>query len=181
MKIYTKTGDKGTTSLIGGQRVTKNNDRLNAYGSIDELNSFLGLLRAKLNDAEDKNIIKNIQNTLFTIGAQLATDETTTKLGDYAVVDADKTTYLENLIDKFQSKLPPINNFIIYGEDEISAICHICRAVSRRAEREIITVNQNIKLQDNLLTYINRLSDFLYVFARIQTRKSDNKDFFWKK
>ena len=181
MKIYTKTGDKGTTSLIGGKRVLKNSDKLNAYGTIDELNSFLGLLRAKTLDENIKTEILDIQNTLFNIGAHLALDENVKKIPEFAQINDEKIKKIEDLIDFFQENLPKITNFIIYGENELSAICHVCRAICRRAEREIITVNQQYNIDTNVTTYINRLSDFLFVLARIYTKNEEKSDFLWKK
>lgn len=181
MKIYTKTGDKGTTSLIGGKRVLKNSDKLNAYGSIDELNSFLGLLRAKTTDENIKNEILDIQNTLFNVGAHLALDENVEKIPEFAQINDEKIKKIEDLIDFFQENLPKITNFIIYGENELSAICHVCRAICRRAEREIITVNQQYNIDSNVITYVNRLSDFLFVLARIYTKNEEKSDFLWKK
>ena len=181
MKIYTKTGDKGTTSLIGGKRVLKNSDKLNAYGSIDELNSFLGLLRAKTTDENIKNEILDIQNTLFNVGAHLALDENIEKIPEFAQINDEKIKKIEDLIDFFQENLPKITNFIIYGENELSAICHVCRAICRRAERKIITVNQQYNIDSNVITYVNRLSDFLFVLARIYTKNEEKSDFLWKK
>ena len=181
MKIYTKTGDKGTTSLIGGKRVLKNSNKLNAYGSIDELNSFLGLLRAKTTDENIKNEILDIQNTLFNVGAHLALDENVEKIPEFAQINDEKIKKIEDLIDFFQENLPKITNFIIYGENELSAICHVCRAICRRAEREIITVNQQYNIDNNIVTYVNRLSDFLFVLARVYTKNEEKSDFLWKK
>lgn len=181
MKIYTKTGDKGTTSLIGGKRVLKNSNKLNAYGSIDELNSFLGLLRAKTTDENIKNEILDIQNTLFNVGAHLALDENVEKIPEFAQINDEKIKKIEDLIDFFQENLPKITNFIIYGENELSAICHVCRAICRRAEREIITVNQQYNIDSNIITYVNRLSDFLFVLARVYTKNEEKSDFLWKK
>lgn len=181
MKIYTKTGDKGTTSLIGGKRVLKNSDKLNAYGTIDELNSFLGLLRAKTTDENIKTEILDIQNTLFNVGAHLALNENVEKIPEFAQINDEKIKKIEDLIDFFQENLPKITNFIIYGENELSAICHVCRAICRRAERETITVNQQYNIDENVITYINRLSDFLFVLARIYTKNEEKSDFLWKK
>lgn len=180
MKIYTKTGDHGSTSLIGGTRVNKNDNRINAYGTIDELNSFLGLLRAKTKISEVKELLLDIQNTLFAVGANLATDTSKTELGNYAKISHSKTEFLEQNIDIIQNNLPPLTNFIIYGEDELSAICHCCRAIARRAERELITLNQEVKIDNEVLIYINRLSDFLFVLARLYTKNEGKCDFFWK-
>lgn len=181
MKIYTKTGDHGSTSLIGGTRVSKNNIRINAYGTIDELNSFLGLLRAKTENEDIKGMIFDIQNTLFAVGANLATDTSKTEIGNYAKIERSKTEKLEQNIDQIQQILPPLTDFIIYGEDELSAICHCCRAIARRAERDIIALNQEVEVDEEVTTYINRLSDFLFVLARLYTKSEGKQDFFWKK
>ena len=179
-KIYTKTGDKGTTSLVGGQRVNKDDLRLEAYGSVDELNSFLGLLKTKLS-GEEKTLIHDIQNTLMVIGANLATDRTATKLPDSAKISIEKIEKLEQMIDIMDEKLSKINNFIIYGEEETSATCHVCRAVSRRAERAIIRASNQYVIDEFVLIFMNRLSDFLFVFARLLTKKSNSDEFFWEK
>jgi cob(I)alamin adenosyltransferase len=163
MSIYTKTGDEGKTSLLGGKRVSKSDLRLNAYGTIDELNSFLGLLRAKLENAEYQQLIEKIQKSLFVVGAMLATPSD--KKSDF-VIDSNLTAELEQKIDCFQDSLPKINTFIMYGDNEISALCHICRAVARRAEREIILLNEKEPTDKNLMIFMNRLSDFLFIFAR---------------
>lgn len=181
MKIYTKTGDTGTTSLVGGKRTSKDDARLNAYGTIDELNSFLGLLRAKTTEPDKKELILDIQNTLFSLGAILAADSDDTKRRFSLEIPPEKVDKLEKNIDLIQESLPPIANFVIYGSDELSAICHICRAVARRAEREIITVYKQVTPDTNLLRYINRLSDFLFVLARHYTKINADSDFLWKK
>ncbi|MDD3405515.1 MAG: cob(I)yrinic acid a,c-diamide adenosyltransferase [Sphingobacteriia bacterium] len=180
MKIYTKSGDKGQTSLIGGTRVCKNDARIKAYGTVDELNSFLGLLRSKL-EHNNKQLILEIQNTLFVVGANLATDISKTPIGDFAKISDEKIRFLEENIDKIDAQLPQIDNFIIYGEDELSALCHICRAIARRAEIEILSVDNEIIIDKNVLAYMNRLSDFLFVFARFLGKKRGNTDFFWQK
>lgn len=181
MKIYTKTGDKGTTSLVGGTRVSKNDVRLNAYGTIDELNSFLGLLRAKTNDEKIKSILLDIQNTLFIVGANLASIKTDTENDSYLRLPEEKIGQLEALIDEIQQALPPLTNFIIYGDDEMSAICHCCRAVARRAEREIISVDQQVGADQPVIKYVNRLSDFLFVLARLYAKNAGGGEFFWTK
>ncbi len=181
MKIYTKKGDKGTTSLIGGQRVSKSHIRIETYGTIDELNSFLGLLRSKNIDTETNEIILRTQNNLFTIGAYFATDQNSTKLEKYAILDKKEVEYLEETIDFIDKKLDRLTNFIIYGENETSAIAHVCRAVARRVERNIIAVNEELNVDENIIKYINRLSDFLFVLARYCANENKNKNIFWQK
>lgn len=181
MKIYTKTGDRGMTSLVGGKRTLKSDARLNAYGTVDELNSFLGLLRAKSADEDKKALILEIQNTLFTVGASLATDESDEKSQFSFKIEDEKVEKMEKIIDDLQETLPKLTNFIVYGDDELSAICHVCRAVARRAEREIIAVNQEYTVDKNLIAYMNRLSDLLFVLARCYGKNAEGDVFLWKK
>ena len=180
MKIYTKTGDGGKTSLIGGMRVSKTNPRVCAYGSVDELNSILGVLRAKLTDSSEKAMIFEIQNTLLTIGTLLATPSGTDFPKGFEFKES-WLNFLEENIDEMQKKLPEIKNFIIYGENELSALCHFCRSIARRAERDVVFLHENEEIDENLTKYINRLSDFLFTFARFLLTKEGNVDFFWKK
>ncbi len=181
MKVYTKTGDKGKTSLIGGERVMKNHVRLNAYGTIDELNSFLGLLRSKTINEKLHQQILHIQNNLFTIGAHLASNQNTSDLPKYAILSNIEIENLEKSIDLLEEKLPKLTNFIIYGENETSAICHVCRAIARRAEREILTASQEVSIGENILIYINRLSDFLFILGRSFSENAKKNNFFWQK
>jgi cob(I)alamin adenosyltransferase len=181
MKIYTKTGDKGSTSLVGGKRVKKNDLRLQAYGTVDELNSFLGLLRAKSQDDEDKRLILDVQNLLFSIGAHLATDKDMSEESKCPKIEESDIQNIEKTIDFISNSLPKLNNFIVYGEDELSAICHVCRAIARRAERDIISVCQEYTVDDNVMVFMNRLSDLLFVLARRYTKKSSQDDFLWQK
>ena len=149
MKVYTKTGDKGQTSLLGGKRVSKADKRLEAYGTIDELNSFLGLLRSKLHNTEDENFIFAIQKNLFTVGAILATP----------------TDYKGKKIDQIGATLPPFKEFIVYGDNEVSSVAHICRAVARRAERRIVELSDSEPIDESINIYVNRLSDYLYMLG----------------
>ncbi len=178
--IYTKTGDNGTTSLVGGKRVPKTNVRLQAYGTVDELNSFLGLLKAKIRP-EQRPMLHDIQNTLLAIGANLATDTTCTPLHESAKISEQKTTELEQKIDEMNAKLPKLTNFIIYGDDEISALCHVCRAIARRAERCILEVDNQQVIDTEVKKFMNRLSDFLFVFARLLAAENSSNEKFWAK
>jgi len=180
MKLYTKTGDSGTTSLIGGKRVSKADWRVCAYGSVDELNSALGMLRAKLTDSSEKAMIFEIQNSLFSVGVLLATPSGADFPKKFEFKE-NWLNFLEENIDEMQNKLPEIKNFIIYGENELSALCHFCRSVARRVERDIVFLHEKEKIDENLIKYINRLSDFLFTFARYLSTKEKNIDFFWKK
>jgi cob(I)alamin adenosyltransferase len=167
MKIYTKTGDKGTTSLIYGERVAKNDDRVEAYGSCDETNSMIGLALAYLNNVqfEDKNnfehIFYKIQTTLFHVGAELATPtgkEVKWKLKDEDIAE------LEQQIDQWDSELPALTNFILPGGHPVAAVLHVARTVVRRAERSAVSLGTEVN--PLVLSYLNRLSDFLFVAAR---------------
>lgn len=178
--IYTKTGDDGTTSLVGGIRVSKTDARLQAYGTIDELNAFLGLLKSKI-EPEERDFLHSIQNTLMCIGANLATDKKCTELPDSAKINAEKTTILEQKIDEIDKKLPKLTQFIVYGDDELSALCHVCRAIARRAEREILIVDNQDVTDCEIKKYINRLSDFLFVFARFLALKNKKNEKYWAK
>jgi cob(I)alamin adenosyltransferase len=173
MKIYTKTGDAGTTSLIGGKRVKKNNLRIESYGTVDELNSYIGLIKDQKGIGNnDKNSLLKIQNELFTIGAMLATDpdKETLKNGQERVsipkIDRHSILFLENEIDKMDEKLPQMTHFILPGGHQTVSFCHIARCVCRRAERLSVELNEKEKVSNELIIYLNRLSDFLFTLAR---------------
>jgi cob(I)alamin adenosyltransferase len=174
-KIYTKTGDKGTTSLIGGTRVAKNHIRLNAYGSIDELNSFLGVLRAQLADDEDKKHILKIQHELFNVGGALASEEK--KYADSCLVDSS-ITWLERQIDIIDQDLPLLKSFVIPSGYFPAAICHVCRAVCRRSERAIYDLLEKEYVPNRILIFMNRLSDYLFVLSRKIAVVYDKEEFF---
>lgn len=187
--IYTKTGDAGTTSLIGGVRVNKDDLRLEAYGTIDELNSHIGLLIAMINDAKHENSLKYIpqlqwiQNTLFTVGSFLATDQSKTQLGTNCTITDKMVERIEKNIDEIESSLPPINKFILPGGTMTASQSNICRTVCRRAERRIISLKKERK--DDLMncTYllklINRLSDYFFVLARKLNNIEGKGENFW--
>ena len=181
MKIYTKTGDKGTTGLIGGTRVTKNDMRLDAYGTIDELNSFVGLLITHLSE-EDRNLdfLRKVQNNLFVIGAYLATDQDKTERTKSTILSADSIMLIETEIDVLTAELPPLNSFILPGGSVTGSIAHVCRTVTRRAERRIYDVNDKFPVDDNIFVFVNRLSDYFFTLSRYLTKRSDKSDFFWK-
>lgn len=172
MKIYTKTGDKGTTSLFGGTRVPKHHLRIESYGTIDELNSYIGLIRdQKIDDNSTKTLVK-IQNELFTIGAMLATpaEKETLKNGNKRLkineIDTFSINFLENEIDTMNRLLPTMTHFILPGGHQTVSFCHIARCVCRRAERLSVALNEKESIHENILTYLNRLSDYLFVLAR---------------
>lgn len=159
MKIYTKTGDKGTTSLVGGKRVEKDDSRVEAYGTIDELQSFVGMLAS----ATDEVQLEEIQRVLFKIGGYLAYEDATS-----AGVTDEMIAQLEQKIDRLSEELPPLRTFIIPGGTMAASICHVCRTVCRRAERRMTTLRRTIdvELDNNAFIYINRLSDYFFLLAR---------------
>ena len=163
-RIYTRTGDEGTTSLVGGKRVAKDHARLRAYGTIDELQSHLGLLVTAMPEGDDRQHVVDIQRYLFDIGGRLATEESTAHLAANANTNAIET--LESLIDAIQATLPPLRHFIVPGGTEASARAHVCRTVCRRAERLICTLSRETEIDGDILPYFNRLSDYLFVLAR---------------
>jgi len=172
MKIYTKTGDKGTTALYGGKRVSKNHIRIESYGTVDELNSYIGLIRDQKNDQETTETLIKIQNELFTLGAMLATpaDHEVKKNGKERLnipkIDDSAITFLENKIDEMNTELPPMTHFILPGGHTTVSYCHISRCVCRRAERLCVTLNEQENINNDIIIYLNRLSDFLFVLAR---------------
>lgn len=167
MKIYTKTGDKGQTSLYDGTRIDKDNIRVESYGTIDELNSYIGLCMHYINE-DDKKVLFNIQRDLFYIGAELAT-KNTEKLNK--VVTDNDIKNLENIIDKYMGEAKGLDSFIIPGTSLASANLHIARTICRRAERIIISLSKIEKVNPMLIKYINRLSDVLYAIARYSEDK----------
>ena len=166
-KIYTRTGDKGTTSLVGGKRVSKTDPRLDAYGTIDELNSFIGLMLSVMDDkAEKPENIRWIQQKLFNIGGCLATDTSSFQLPDSCKILAADVERMEQMIDAAQDGLPEQRSFILPGGTEAASYAHVARTVCRRAERLIIGLPNDAKAPSELLQFINRLSDYLFVLAR---------------
>jgi cob(I)alamin adenosyltransferase len=166
-KIYTKTGDKGKTSLIGGTRVPKSHIRINAYGTVDELNAFIGLLKDQLSDIHSRGLLREIQDRLFTIGSSLACDpgkEIAMKIPDFRASDI---LLLENEIDSMNKKLPEMKSFILPGGHVAVSTAHICRTICRRAERIVVELDILEPLdQPLIIKYLNRLSDYLFVLAR---------------
>ena len=181
MKIYTKTGDKGNTSLIGGTKVPKSDIRIETYGTVDELNSWIGLVNDQLNDAEIKNELKEIQDRLFTIGSSLATDaekEPKMKLPDLHQNDIE---FLEKRIDAMTAALPPMKSFILPGGHIAVSSIHVTRCVCRRAERLAVNMLQHeLFVDEKVIQYLNRLSDYLFTLARFVSQKLGAKEIPWK-
>ena len=176
MAVYTKTGDDGTTSLVGGKRVSKCCVRLDAYGTVDELNSNMGLLHALCADETVRNIIIECQNVLFAIGAQLATEDAAGEYDGEPLVRA-----VECRIEDFQQGLPPWRGFTLPGGAQSAAQAHVCRTVCRRAERCILLLNREKEVSPWILKYINRLSDLLYVLALRENWLQGREEIIWRK
>jgi len=174
-KIYTKTGDAGETGLIGGTRVAKDDPRVEAYGTIDEANSALGALAAHA-DPEIAAIIAGIQRTLFDIGAELANAGASRG----ASVTADQVDELERLIDGWEEGLPPLRQFILPGGSAPAAMCQLARSTVRRAERRTVTLAHQALVNPEILRYLNRLSDCLFVLARVLNHRMGVADVLWK-
>jgi len=179
--VYTRTGDQGMTSLVGGERVSKTSPRLEAYGTVDELNSQLGLLITYVKDDEEAAFLTQIQSNLFSLSAYLATDQSTTQLREQSVVTDEMIAALEKRIDLVDSQLPVHRHFVLPGGARGAAVCHVCRTVCRRAERRIIALAAEAPVDERVTAYINRLSDFLFVFARHLNLAARHEEVFWKK
>jgi cob(I)alamin adenosyltransferase len=165
MKIYTKTGDKGLTSLIGGTRVPKHHIRIESYGTVDELNSYIGLIGDQDIDAHDKEVLKQIQDRLFTIGSSLAADPERSRMiiPDLHMSDVEM---LEAEMDTMNESLPPLKHFILPGGSNVVSFCHIARCVCRRAERITVHLAEESTVDEKVNIYLNRLSDYLFTLAR---------------
>lgn len=179
MKIYTKTGDKGTTGLIGGTRVSKSDPRLEAYGTVDELNSHIGMLISLGLSEKDTNFLLTIQNLLFSIGASLATDTSKVDYKEQSVIQEKFITFVEKEIDRFEESLPPLKAFILPGGSIKSAQAHICRTVTRRAERKITEANDLFPIEQKIIVFINRLSDYFFALARYLLLEENRKEITW--
>lgn len=184
MKIYTKTGDKGSTGLIGGSRVAKHHIRIDSYGTIDELNSWLGLIRDQEIDGSYRQVVLKIQQDLFTIGALLATEPPAAggKPGRQIKLPELKTEdirLLENEIDRMNETLEPMDHFILPGGHNTVSYCHIARTVCRRAERLISALHETSPVNGLILEYTNRLSDYLFVLARRLSADLDANEIKW--
>ncbi|MBR4690388.1 MAG: cob(I)yrinic acid a,c-diamide adenosyltransferase [Bacteroidales bacterium] len=177
MKIYTKTGDNGTTSLIGGTRVQKNDPRLECYGTIDELNSYLGLIRDNYSSQDIQDQILTIQQKLFVIGAEIANDKPQ-KTNIPSISEADILS-LEEIIDGISEELPPQKSFIIPGGHPVSSYCQIARTVCRRAERAIYNIQPEKRPSMLSTIYINRLSDYLFILARKALKDFNKSEITW--
>ncbi len=179
-KVYTRTGDNGTTSLVGGIRIRKSDARLEAYGTVDELSANLGLLAAMLPKGEERSLIIRTQNNLFNVGTHLATDQSQTPLYPSAHLPEGETELLEQAIDQINARLPEAQGFILPGGCQAAAQAHVCRTVCRRAERRIAALAETATISDEIQQYINRLSDFLFVLAKIINFNTGQEEILWK-
>ncbi len=179
MKIYTKTGDKGQTSLIGGTRVRKSHTRIESYGTVDELNSWIGMLRDQEVNQLIKDLLAEIQDRLFTIGSTLASDpdKSAMKLPD--LLDSD-IELLEREMDKLNEELPPLRVFVLPGGHQSVSFCHVARTVCRRAERMVIRLDEESPVNERIIRYLNRLSDYLFVLSRHMAQSLQAEEIPWK-
>ena len=190
-KVYTRTGDKGMTDLIGGERISKADPRLEAYGTTDELSAHIGLLVAMMErDSQEgtdrqpldqeRQLLLRAQDNLFVIGSNLATNQATTPLYDFAKLPDTETAQLEERIDHLMAILPQKQGFILPGGTVTAAQCHVCRTVCRRAERNIIALSQQATVDEQVVRYINRLSDYLFVLAKIINFNTGKSEIIWQ-
>lgn len=182
--IYTRSGDAGTTGLFGGGRVPKDHPRVIAYGEVDELNSTIGVALAFMTDKRLTETLSGVQNELFNIGAELASESGAEKAANYAraFTDADsKTAALEHLMDELDAALPPLTTFILPSGSEAGALLHLCRTVCRRAERAVVTLGHKEQVNPDLARYLNRLSDLLFVMARHVNHAEGKQETEWRK
>lgn len=178
-KIYTRTGDGGETSLFGGGRVPKDDLRVRAYGTIDELNAVIGVARTAEPPPEIDRILERLQHQLFDLGAELATRDATPAAGHVMRVTPERVAALEQDIDRFEAFLPPLRQFVLPGGTPAAAALHQARTVARRAEREIVRLAGREPINPELLKYVNRLSDLLFVLARAANHAAGRPDVFW--
>lgn len=179
MKIYTKTGDEGTTSLFGGKRVSKADLRIDTYGTVDELNSWIGVLRDQEVNTLRNGIFLAIQDRLFTIGSQLATEPGNIRVKTPSLAEED-VLLLENQIDAMETGLPPMRSFVLPGGHPSVSFGHVARTVCRRAERLVIALHGSAPVEPLVIKYLNRLSDYLFVLTRQMTRELNAEESAWK-
>jgi cob(I)alamin adenosyltransferase len=178
MKIYTKSGDSGTTALFGGKRVPKSDPRIEAYGTVDELNSALGVARSHDLSADVDETLEHIQHHLFELGAQLATPAESQ--AQQVWVTAETIAETENDIDRFEESLPALTEFILPAGSPAAAALHLARTICRRAERRVVLLSEKEDVSNDAIVYLNRIGDFLFVLARHANRAAGNNDEPWK-
>jgi cob(I)alamin adenosyltransferase len=178
MKIYTKTGDKGTTSLLGGTRVAKSDLRIDAYGAVDELNAYLGVVRDSITDPRGRAELLQIQHVLFVIGSHLACEKEALK-AKLPVLEEDEIVFLEKAIDTMNESLAPMTHFILPGGHLAVSFCHVARTICRRSERNIVGLQQESPIDLLIVAYINRLADYLFVLSRYIGYQLDVQEIKW--
>ncbi len=176
-KIYTKTGDKGETSLFGGKRLPKSHIRIDSYGTVDELNSFIGLIRDNTEDQAVKDLLKTIQDRLFALGSNLASDPSK-EMQTPDILESD-IKLLEDEMDRMDADLPALKNFILPGGNSLVSFCHIARCVCRRAERLVVALSLVDAVDDILIRYLNRLSDYLFILGRKLGKDTGAEEVIW--
>ncbi len=182
MKVYTKTGDKGQTSLVGGQRVSKCCARLESYGTIDELNSHIGVLITYCTDQQDAEFLTDVQSKLFIVGGYLATDNTQRDIRPGNIVTPEMVGEVEQQIDRIDAIIPPLKLFILPGGCRAASYCHVCRTVCRRAERRILAlIEEGAEVDENVTSYVNRLSDYFFVLARKLNVDENHPEIIWRR
>lgn len=179
-KVYTRGGDKGKTSLVGGVRISKSDTRLEAYGTVDELSAQLGMLASMLGEDDERQVIIRIQNNLFNVCTHLATDQSQTPLPASAHLAEGETAWLEQHIDELNQRLPERMGFILPGGCQTACQAHICRTVCRRTERRIAALAEVATVGPEMQQYVNRLSDYLFVLAKIINFNENTQEILWE-
>ena len=179
MKIYTKTGDKGDTRLFDGTKVRKHHDRVEAYGDVDELNSQIGAAVSFLKDAALVTMLAEVQKDLFSVGAQLADPGAQKQSRGKFQIPRERVEALEKAIDMFETELPPLRQFILAGGGNGGALLHVARTVCRRAERRVVSLSEKVEVNPIVIEYLNRLSDFLFVVARVVNHREGKQEIVW--
>ncbi len=179
MKIYTKFGDSGETALYGGKRITKDALLIEAIGTVDELNAFIGYAQTQIQDTDLSELLNRIQNHLFAVGADLATPEFHTKSTEIRISE-EFTSEIEKAIDRLSDELPPLTNFILPGGGTAGSLLHVARAVCRRGERCVVRLSREARINPEIIRCLNRLSDLLFVFARVVNHRSQMPEPIWK-
>jgi len=179
VKIYTRGGDKGETSLIGGKRTSKSSARIDAYGSVDELNSAIGLAISFIDDKEVKGILEGVQNELFIVGSDLADPSYPENPNKTARVSDAMVKHMESIIDKYEEEIGSIQYFILPGGTKEASLLHLARGIARRAERAAVELSLSESVNPAVIVYLNRLSSLLFVFARLMNKRKGVKDVAW--
>ncbi len=177
MKIYTKTGDDGTTGLQGGKRISKSSNRISAYGSVDEINSILGIVLSHNIDKDLLQLLTKIQNDLFVAGSDLSKPDLSDESNRITNVMIE---FLEAKIDEFEKELEPLTNFILPGGNHAASLIHYARTITRRAEIQVVTLSKDEKINDYCIKYLNRLSDLFFVLGRLVNKRNKIPDIIWK-